>query len=140
MNYFHRSVYAVKIYNSSHMQHMLRMSCCPVIFCICVCFTETLVLWLLNTSYEFSSNPPAHENFRLKCCLKDGIMILTFSSYFSAAEQSVVEHLRKEELINCTCGFMEEDGLMIQVVYYKWHSANIRVSIVIVDLSCIAVG
>lgn len=25
-----------------------------------------------------------------------------------------VEQLRKEEIINCTCGFMEEDGLMIQ--------------------------
>ncbi|XP_034254478.1 PHD finger protein 20 isoform X3 [Thrips palmi] len=25
-----------------------------------------------------------------------------------------MEHLRREELINCTCGFMEEDGLMIQ--------------------------
>ncbi|XP_069687402.1 uncharacterized protein [Periplaneta americana] len=30
------------------------------------------------------------------------------------AEQTSVEQLRKEELINCTCGFMEEDGLMIQ--------------------------
>ncbi|KAK3921180.1 PHD finger protein 20-like protein 1 [Frankliniella fusca] len=25
-----------------------------------------------------------------------------------------MEHLRREELINCTCGFTEEDGLMIQ--------------------------
>ncbi|XP_023708099.1 uncharacterized protein LOC111864808 isoform X3 [Cryptotermes secundus] len=32
----------------------------------------------------------------------------------NAAEQPAVDHLRKEELINCTCGFMEEDGLMIQ--------------------------
>jgi hypothetical protein len=46
----------------------------------------------------------------------DGVIMLTCSSYF-AAEEPVVEHLRKEELINCTCGFMEEDGLMIQVMY-----------------------
>jgi hypothetical protein len=51
--------------------------------------------------------PSPREKFRLKCC-----------SYFAAAEHSVVDHLRKEELINCTCGFMEEDGLMIQVMYY----------------------
>nr|CAD7437673.1 unnamed protein product [Timema bartmani] len=32
----------------------------------------------------------------------------------SPLEQSKFEHLRKEELINCTCGYSEEDGLMIQ--------------------------
>ncbi|PSN55980.1 hypothetical protein C0J52_02156 [Blattella germanica] len=32
----------------------------------------------------------------------------------SNAELTPAEQLRKEELINCTCGFMEEDGLMIQ--------------------------
>ena len=29
-------------------------------------------------------------------------------------EMVKVEQLRREEIINCTCGFMEEDGLMIQ--------------------------
>jgi hypothetical protein len=26
-----------------------------------------------------------------------------------------IEQFRREEIINCTCGFMEEDGLMISV-------------------------
>uniref|UniRef100_A0A1B6FAE6 PHD-type domain-containing protein n=1 Tax=Cuerna arida TaxID=1464854 RepID=A0A1B6FAE6_9HEMI len=30
------------------------------------------------------------------------------------AQDAVYENLRKEEIINCTCGYMEEDGLMIQ--------------------------
>ena len=29
-------------------------------------------------------------------------------------EMVKLERLRREEIINCTCGFMEEDGLMIQ--------------------------
>lgn len=29
-------------------------------------------------------------------------------------EMVKVEQLRREEIINCTCGYMEEDGLMIQ--------------------------
>ena len=40
--------------------------------------------------------------------------ILSKLFYFTV-QRSVSEQLRKEELINCTCGFMEEDGLMIQV-------------------------
>lgn len=30
-----------------------------------------------------------------------------------------VEPLRRDEIINCTCGYMEEDGLMIQVCYFS---------------------
>lgn len=29
----------------------------------------------------------------------------------------VIERLKSEEIINCICGFREEDGLMIQVVF-----------------------
>lgn len=32
------------------------------------------------------------------------------------------DHLRKEEVIHCICGYEEEDGLMIQV---QKHSLNI---------------
>lgn len=33
----------------------------------------------------------------------------------TAEESDLYDNLRKEEIINCTCGFTEEDGLMIQV-------------------------
>lgn len=33
----------------------------------------------------------------------------------------VIERLRSEEIINCTCGFREEDGLMIQVILIYLH-------------------
>lgn len=33
----------------------------------------------------------------------------------SPQTEAVCENLRKEEIINCVCGYMEEDGLMIQV-------------------------
>lgn len=32
-----------------------------------------------------------------------------------------LEHLRKEEIINCTCEVTEEDGLMIQVFLLNWR-------------------
>ncbi|XP_066583660.1 PHD finger protein 20-like protein 1 isoform X2 [Prorops nasuta] len=38
----------------------------------------------------------------------EGVMMLI------NGEMVKVEQLRREEIINCTCGFMEEDGLMIQ--------------------------
>ncbi|XP_011343057.1 PHD finger protein 20 isoform X2 [Ooceraea biroi] len=38
----------------------------------------------------------------------DGVMMMI------NGELVKVEQLRREEIINCTCGFMEEDGLMIQ--------------------------
>ncbi|XP_006566203.1 PHD finger protein 20 isoform X6 [Apis mellifera] len=38
----------------------------------------------------------------------DGVMMMI------NGEMVKVEQLRREEIINCTCGFMEEDGLMIQ--------------------------
>ena len=64
---------------------------------------------------EFSFNLLTSENFRLWS--EGRIIRLKISSFFLGAERSPVEHLRKEELINCKCGYMEEDGLMIQVVY-----------------------
>jgi hypothetical protein len=63
------------------------------------------------------------------------------SSYFAAGEQPVVEHLRKEELINCTCGFMEEDGLMIQVMYCTASVlVQMPLSVGVRDLGWITVG
>lgn len=39
----------------------------------------------------------------------------------AASQESNLENLRKEEIINCTCGYMEEDGLMIQVRYTRYE-------------------
>jgi hypothetical protein len=67
------------------------------------------------------------ENFRL-----------TSSSFFGA-EGSPVEHLRKEELINCKCGYMEEDGLMIQVVYIYSVGNFVTSMCILMDFSFIFV-
>jgi hypothetical protein len=69
---------------------------------------------MLQMKFEFSFNLLTPENFRQ---LSEGRIVRLKISFFFEAERSPVEHLRKEELINCKCGYMEEDGLMIQVVY-----------------------
>lgn len=33
---------------------------------------------------------------------------------FSAGERIKLERMKREEIINCHCGFREEDGLMVQ--------------------------
>jgi hypothetical protein len=50
-----------------------------------------------------------------------------------------VEHLRKEELINCKCGYMEEDGLMIQVVYQSSFGIFVVCMYLIMDLSYVLI-
>ncbi|KAK0077917.1 hypothetical protein PV325_003286 [Microctonus aethiopoides] len=62
----------------------------------------------LNDSHiEKSDTAITHNNNDLKDG-GDGIMMMI------NGELVKVEQLRREEIINCTCGFMEEDGLMIQ--------------------------
>ncbi|XP_023288826.1 PHD finger protein 20-like protein 1 isoform X2 [Orussus abietinus] len=61
------------------------------------------------SSYRFSrrkSDPKSDENSQSK---SDGVRMMMING-----EMVKVEQLRREEIINCTCGFMEEDGLMIQ--------------------------
>ncbi|XP_025991994.2 uncharacterized protein LOC105202675 isoform X4 [Solenopsis invicta] len=58
--------------------------------------------------YRYSrrkSDSKSDENSQNK---SEGVMMMI------NGEMVKVEQLRREEIINCTCGFMEEDGLMIQ--------------------------
>ncbi|KAK2576179.1 hypothetical protein KPH14_007496 [Odynerus spinipes] len=58
--------------------------------------------------YRYSrrkSDSKSDENSQNK---NEGVMMMI------NGEMVKVEQLRREEIINCTCGFMEEDGLMIQ--------------------------
>ncbi|XP_076228860.1 PHD finger protein MBD-R2 isoform X2 [Nomia melanderi] len=58
--------------------------------------------------YRYSrrkSDSRSDENSQSK---NEGVMMMI------NGEMIKVEQLRREEIINCTCGFMEEDGLMIQ--------------------------
>jgi hypothetical protein len=84
-------------------------------------------------NFEFSFNLLTPENFRL---LSEGRSVRvtnrSFFFFFLEAERSPVEHLRKEELINCKCGYMEEDGLMIQVMY-NCSVGNLVVSMCILN-------
>ncbi|XP_076385068.1 PHD finger protein MBD-R2 isoform X3 [Megachile rotundata] len=59
-------------------------------------------------TYRYSrrkSDSRSDENSQSKT---EGVMMMI------NGEMIKVEQLRREEIINCTCGFMEEDGLMIQ--------------------------
>lgn len=58
-------------------------------------------------TYRFSRRKSDAKNDESNDSKNDGMMMIN-------GELIKVEQLRKEEIINCTCKFMEEDGLMIQ--------------------------
>uniref|UniRef100_A0A1B6FS79 MBD domain-containing protein n=1 Tax=Cuerna arida TaxID=1464854 RepID=A0A1B6FS79_9HEMI len=73
---------------------------------------------VVNPSYRFSRNRSQVRVSLEKLVINpDSNGESTVSSEPLAdneAQDAVYENLRKEEIINCTCGYMEEDGLMIQ--------------------------
>ncbi|XP_043480685.1 PHD finger protein 20 [Leptopilina heterotoma] len=58
-------------------------------------------------TYRFSRRKSDAKNDESNDSKHEGMMLIN-------GELIKVEQLRKEEIINCTCKFMEEDGLMIQ--------------------------
>ncbi|XP_046659770.1 PHD finger protein 20-like protein 1 isoform X4 [Homalodisca vitripennis] len=74
---------------------------------------------VVNPSYRFSRNRSQVPRVSLEKLVitPDSNGESTVSSEplpDNEAQDAVYENLRKEEIINCTCGYMEEDGLMIQ--------------------------